>query len=173
MSILPDHQLEILCRAGLVTPFDLEMINPASLDVRLGNEIMVEQEEVSQLQKMSIEECTRESPFYLYPGEFILAHTIETFKVPGNLTGQFALKSSLARAGFEHLMAGYVDPGFWDSVLTLELKNARKMAPIRLWPGMRIGQVIFTRMQAPPIKTYRETGRYNHDHTVTGSKDWG
>ncbi len=172
MSILPDHQIQILCNAGMISPYDPELVNPASLDVRLGNEVMVEQEEHEQMRKVSIEKFTRESPFYLYQGEFVLAHTLETFKVPSNVAGQFALKSSTARAGFEHLMAGYIDPGFWDSVLTLELKNARQLSPIPMWPGMRIGQIVWTRMQAPPTKTYRETGRYNGDHTVQPTKGW-
>ncbi len=172
MSVLPDYQIELLARAGLVAPFDVELLNPASLDVRLGDEIMVEQSDVDQLEKISIKDFTREDPFKLYPGEFILAHTLETFHVPGNITGQFALKSSLARAGFEHLMAGYIDPGFWGSVLTLELKNARQYCPIPLWPGMRIGQVIWTRMQSAPVKSYRETGRYNYDRSVSGTKGW-
>ena len=82
----------------------------------------------------------------------------------------FALKSSLARAGFEHLLAGFIDPGFSNSVLTLELKNARKMHPVPLWPGMRIGQVVWHRMTSSPNVSYRYSGRYNGDSKVTGCK---
>ena len=156
----------------MVTPYDSDLLNPASLDVRLGDELLVEQEGLDPMKRISIKDHSRDDPFYLYPNEFVLAHTLERFQVPSNVAGQFALKSSGARAGFEHLMAGYVDPGFWDSVLTLELKNARQQAYIPLWPGMRIGQIVWTRMQSMPTKTYRETGRYNHDHTVQSTKGW-
>ena len=156
----------------MITPFDLEMVNPASLDLRLGDELMIEQEDHEQFKRISIAHNTREDPYFLYPGEFVLAHSLEKFRVPSNIAGQFALKSSGARAGLEHLMAGYIDPGFWDSVLTLELKNARKLAPIRLFPGMRIGQVVWTRMESMPVRTYRETGRYNHCASVESTKGW-
>jgi len=172
VSILPDHQIQILCNSGMITPFDVEKVNPASLDVTLGNEIMVEQDNSNDLKRMSIEDCTKEKPFLLHPGHFVLAHTVEKFRVPSNIAGQFALKSSLARAGFEHLMAGYIDPGFWDSVLTLELKNARRIAPIPLYPNMRIGQIVWTRMESMPNKTYRETGRYNFCKSVESTKGY-
>ena len=156
----------------MIKPFNKELINPASLDLRLGDELMVEQEKHEQLMRVSIAHNTKEDPFFLYPGEFVLGHTLEKFYVPSNIAGQFALKSSGARAGLEHLMAGYIDPGYWNSVLTLELKNARKLAPIRLYPGMRIGQVVWQKMQSMPIKTYRETGRYNHCKSVESTKGW-
>ena len=170
VSILPDYQIELLSRAGMVKPFDVELINPASQDVRLGTELLIEHEGKEEMKRVSIEGATKDHPWLLYPNEFVLAHTLERFQVPSNVAGQFALKSSLARAGFEHLLAGYIDPGFWDSVLTLELKNARQYRPIPLWPGMRIGQVIWSKMQTVPKKTYRETGRYNNDSTVQENK---
>jgi dCTP deaminase len=55
-------------------------------------------------------------------------------------------------------------------VLTLELKNVRQLHPVRLWPGMKIGQIVFTRMESAPRRSYAVTGRYNGDATVQGSK---
>jgi len=107
----------------MVTPFELELVNPASLDVRLGDNVLIEIEEQKELHPLSITSYSKEKPFLLMPDEFILAQTLETFNMPSNVCGQFALKSSLARAGFEHLLAGWIDPGFHGSVLTLELKN--------------------------------------------------
>jgi dCTP deaminase len=169
--ILPDHAIQKLCvEAGMVTPFDLELVNPASLDVRLGDNVLIELEEQKELHPLSITRYSKEKPFLLMPDEFILAQTLETFNMPSNVCGQFALKSSLARAGFEHLLAGWIDPGFHGSVLTLELKNARRLHELPLWPGMRIGQIIFSQTTSMPLKTYAETGRYNKDATVKGCK---
>ena len=109
-------------------------------------------------------------PVYLNPDEFVLAHTLETFNIPDHLAAQFALKSSVARAGLEHLLAGFIDPGFNNSVLTLELKNARRMERFPLWPGMRIGQIIFYTMDQVPLSSYSETGRYNGDASVAACK---
>jgi dCTP deaminase len=170
--ILSDHDIAKLCREGLITPFDDYLLNPASLDVRLGTQLMIETEDSDELQVAELDPAsiTKNNPFLLRPNEFVLGQTLETFNVPDDICGQFALKSSLARAGFEHLLAGWIDPGFNSSVLTLELKNARQHKAIPLWPGMRIGQIIFMRMSSRPDVSYRDCGRYNGDKQVTGSK---
>lgn len=168
--ILPDFEIARLCLNGMISPFDETLINPASLDVRLGDKVLLESEESRHLRPFDISCYSRNKPFLIDPGEFILAHTRETFNVPDDVAGQFCLKSSLARAGIEHLLAGFIDPGFNNSVLTLELKNARKYHPVMVWPGMRIGQVVWSRLAATPVNSYRETGRYNGDRSVTMSK---
>ena len=170
--ILSDHDIAKLCREGLITPFDDYLLNPASLDVRLGTQLMIETEDSDELQVAELDPAsiTKNNPFLLLPNEFVLGQTLEIFNVPDDICGQFALKSSLARAGFEHLLAGWIDPGFNSSVLTLELKNARQHKAIPLWPGMRIGQIIFMRMSSRPDVSYRDCGRYNGDKQVTGSK---
>lgn len=169
MSTLADWQIAELCRHGLVTPFNPEMLNPASIDVRLGDTLLIESAE-GPMVPYPLGQRTREEPYLLVPGQFVLGQTVESFNVPDNLTGQFILKSSRAREGLEHLLAGYIDPGFHGSVLTLELKNARQLHAIPLWPGMRIGQIVFSEMSEVPSLSYRQTGRYNNDPTVMESK---
>lgn len=168
--IVPDHEIAKLCRDGMITPFESYLLNPASLDVRLGNQIKVEAVETGDLIPVDISDRTKEKPYRLHPGEFILAHTLEVFNVPDDICGQFALKSSLARTGFEHLLAGWIDPGFNNSVLTLELTNARTFKSVPLWPGMRVGQIIWMKMTSRPDVSYRDCGRYNNDLTVTSCK---
>jgi len=153
----------------MITPFDPTLVNPASLDVTLGTNLYVETEEGGLL-PLEISEHTRENPFLLRPNEFILAETAETFNIPDFISAQFVLKSSLARAGLEHLLAGYIDPGFNGSVLTLEFKNAKQFSSFPLWPGMRCGQIIFTEMAEAPLVSYRHKGRYNNDAKVSRSK---
>ena len=168
--ILCDTEIRALCDEGLVDPYDPALVNPASLDVRLGENILVEAEFTSQMQPRSIARFTQDYPFLLQPQEFILAETVETFFLPSFLAGQFALKSSRARSGIEHLMAGYCDPGWQGSKLTLELQNARAIHPVALWPGMRIGQIVFHRMSATPAEDYSIVGHYNFDQQVTAAK---
>ena len=169
MSVLSDRDIHKLCREGMIKPYEERLLNPASLDVRLGNTVMVELPEQHALREVSIEKYTKEFPFYILPDEFMLAHTIETFNLPDDVCAQFALKSSLAREGVEHLMAGWIDPGFNNSVLTLELKNSRRFHEVAIWPGMKIGQIIFYKMNSTPIKSYRVTGRYNNCDSVKAS----
>jgi len=169
MGILADYEIVTLARRGLVTPYDPALVNPASLDVRLGENLLIELPDTPALVPYSIAGNTKEKPFMLQPHEFVLAETLESFKVPNVVAGQLALKSSRAREGIEHLMAGYVDPGYCGR-LTLELQNARCMHPVALWPGMRIGQIVFHKMSLLPNKDYSVTGRYQGDQKVQASK---
>ena len=169
MSVLPDIEILSLVRRDLVTPFDPGLVNPASLDVRLGENLLIEEPKVPALLPYSIAGCTKEKPFLLQPHEFVLAETLEEFRLPDCIAGQLALKSSRAREGIEHLLAGYIDPGYCGR-LTLELQNARLLHPVALWPGMRIAQIVFHRMSMLPAKDYSHTGRYQGDKSVQGSK---
>ena len=168
--ILPDFQIAELCRAGMVTPFDPDLLNPASLDVRLGHTLLVESAESCEMVRYPLHQHHELNPYLFVPGQLALAPTMETFNLPDTIAAQFMLKSSRAREGLEHLLAGYCDPGWSGSVLTMELHNSRQLHPIPLWPGMKIGQMVFHRMAAPPLRSYRETGRYNGDSTVQGSR---
>lgn len=170
MSVLCDWQIRALCAGGMVEPFDEELLNPASLDVVLGDYLMIEDPVNVDLRKIDIRGCTADAPYWLRPGEFVLAETRETFNIPSKVSGQFALKSSRARAGYSHMLAGWIDPGWHGSKLTLELQNARKMHALPLYPGLKIGQIIFYWMSSEPNVSYAEVGHYNNDKTVSASK---
>jgi dCTP deaminase len=169
VAVLSDVDIHALVRQGLVTPFEAELVNPASLDVRLGENLLVESPLTYHLVHRSIAGHTQEEPFLLQPHEFVLAETLEEFRLPDSIAGQLALKSSRAREGIEHLLAGYVDPGYAGR-LTLELQNARSMHAVPLWPGMRIGQIVFHTLTMLPSKDYSKTGRYYGDTAVQQSK---
>jgi dCTP deaminase len=154
----------------MVTPFDPALINPASLDVRLGGTLLIESAQGPEMVPYPLHHHSEAEPYWLQPGQFVLAQTVETFHLPPTVAAQFMLKSSRAREGLEHLMAGYCDPGWSGSVLTLELHNSRQLHPVPLWPGMKIGQMVFHRMDATPLRSYALTGRYNGDATVMASK---
>lgn len=168
--ILCDSQIHALCEGGMVTPFDPVLVNPASLDVRLGGTLLIESAESPALVQYPLWQHTEDEPYWLQPGQFALAQTMETFNLPDNVAAQFMLKSSRAREGLEHLMAGYCDPGWSGSVLTMELHCSRQLHGVKLWPGMRIGQMVFHAMMSKPERSYRVTGRYNGDACVMASK---
>lgn len=122
---------------------------------------MIESAASPEMVPLSIERATAERPYELVPGQFVLAETVEIFNMPEHVAGQFALKSSRAREGLGHMLAGWIDPGFNNSRLTLELKNERQLQRIPLWPGMRIGQIVFHKMSQLALVSYREVGNYN------------
>jgi dCTP deaminase len=169
--ILADRQIAALCLDGqMVAPFDRSLLNPASLDVRLGGTLLIESAESPQLVPYPLEGHTEVNPYFLAPGQFCLAQTVETFNLPDHVAAEFRLKSSRAREGLDQALAVWADPGWHGSVLTMELRNNRKLHSIPLWPGMKIGQMVFHLLQTLPDKSYRETGRYNGDAVVMASK---
>jgi dCTP deaminase len=166
---LPDSEIRQLCEVGMVDPFDASLVNPASLDVRLGDALLIESAESREMVRCPFRVHTEQDPFLLVPGQFVLAPTLEFVRVPEDCSAQFVLKSSRAREGIQHLLAGYLDPGF-HGVITLELKNVRQLHSVPIWPGMKIGQLVFTRMESRPERSYAETGRYHGDTSVMQSK---
>ena len=169
--LLADHQIRELCLTrGMVVPYNEELLNPASLDVMLGDHLMVEVEHTPELQLLSIEHCTQDNPYWLTPQEFVLAQTSETFHLPDDICAQFILKSSRGREGLSHALCGYCDAGWHGSKLTLELHSLRRSHSVPLYPGLKIGQLVFYRMDHAPERSYAVTGRYNADSTVTASK---
>lgn len=168
--ILSDTEIHDLIQQGMVQHYQPELINPASLDLRLGDLIMLESVESHQMIPLSIKGYTAEHPYELVPGQFILAQTMEVFNMPEDVAGLFFLKSSRAREGYENLHAGYADPGWHGSTLTLELKNQRQLQPLAIYPGLKIGQMVFFRMSQRPALSYAAVGHYNNDKLVTASK---
>ncbi len=169
MSVLCDWEIRGLCQGGMVSPFDDSLVNPASLDVRLGDTLLIESAASPSMVPVDISKYSEAQPYVLVPGQFVLAETVEVFNLPKFVAAQFMLKSSRARQGLEHLMAGYCDPGWNGSRLTMELHNSRQLHRIALWPGMRIGQMVFHRMSKNPLHAYDQTGRYNNQPHVQES----
>jgi dCTP deaminase len=170
--ILCDIEIHDLIEQGMVQHHQPELINPASLDLRLGDLIMLESVESQQMIPLSIKGYTSDHPYELVPGQFILAQTMETFVMPEDIAGLFFLKSSRAREGYENLHAGYADPGWHGSALTLEIKNARQLQSLPVYPGLKIGQMVFFRMSQRPALSYALTGSYNNDKLVAASKQF-
>ena len=171
MSVLCDWEIREHCEnSQMVWPFVPDLLNPASLDVVLGDKIMIEVHGMQELQELDISKATEDDPFWLMPGEFVLAQTREIFNLPDRVAAQFVLKSSRAREGYNNMLAGWADPGFNNSVLTLELQNCRKHKDLPLYPNLKIGQMVFFEMSNVPIHSYEVTGRYNGDAGVTSSK---
>jgi dCTP deaminase len=173
MTVLCDWEIKNLCEAGMIEGYAQDLINPASLDVRLGGRLMIEVADTKDFVNVDISHRTSKNPYRLMPGEFCLAETEEIFHIPDTLSAQFVLKSSRAREGYENLLAGWIDPGFGlskGSRLTLELVNARRHWDLPLYPGMKIGQIVFFKMSSIPINSYSKVGRYNGDLRVNASK---
>jgi dCTP deaminase len=171
-------ELKIIVESNYITPVSADAINGASIDIHLGPEIIIENN-----RRNAVVDYRRRDPmpgrrvqmtpdgYILHPGEFILAQSVEVFHLPNHLAAEYKAKSSMARIGLDHCNAGWADPGWQGSVLTLELKNITRETPIRIRPGDAIGQMVFFECNpVPRDRSYAARGRYNGDTSVSGIK---
>jgi dCTP deaminase len=164
--MLADHQIrKAVLRHDLIQGFREGNLNPASYDLTLSD--MISTIEWGVIDTTEVGEYTLDRTmvggvgFLLEPGEFILAATNEVLSVPPTLCARVEGKSSLGRLGLAvHITAGFIDPGFHGSV-TLEIANLQKN-PVILHAGMRIAQVAFNYMSAPPEMPYGLKGHYQN-----------
>ena len=182
--ILSDRTIRAEVATGriVIEPFDDSMVQPSSIDVRLDDRFLVfrnhtrgvidVKEDVSDLTEMVT--ATEDKPFLLHPGEFVLGSTAERVALPDDIVGRIEGKSSLGRLGLLiHTTAGFVDAGF-EGYLTLELSNVATL-PITLYPGMKIGQISFLRMDGPADVPYGAGGlgsKYSGQVGPTPSQYW-
>jgi len=154
---------------------DQELVNPASVDIRIGSTILVERKQVKEWLKnrftddmvqCDMRRYTEVNPYVLGPGEFVLISTYEDITVPNGLVMDLKLKSTCARQGFNHSLAFWVDPG-WSGVLTMEIQNVRKDAKLPLWYGMRFAQAILYTVKG---KHDNYKGRYQYAKVAEGAK---
>lgn len=169
--ILSDKTLtKMLVEGTLVAePIEKEQIQPASIDIRLGNTFSIVRDSSSGIITLEnkIEYETIETDTYvLLPGQFVLATTMEYFELPDNLTAFVEGRSSLGRMGLFIQNAGWVDPGFKGEI-TLELFNANRCA-IELKAGRRVGQLVFAEMDDTAMNPYN--GKYQGQKGATGSR---
>ena len=168
-------------RVGL-DPYDPSMVQPSSIDVRLDRYFRVFENHryphidpaAEQPDLTRLVEPHGDEPFILHPGEFALASTYEVVTLPDDVAGRLEGKSSLGRLGLlTHSTAGFIDPGFSGHV-TLELSNVATL-PIKLWPGMKIGQLCLFRLSSPAEHPYGSSvygSRYQGQRGPTPSKSF-
>src|SRR3954467_15586375 len=180
--LLSDRDIRDAIESGRVKlePYDPAMVQPSSIDVRLDRFYRVfenhryphidpaeEQDDLTRLVESKPDE-----PFILHPGEFVLGSTYEVISLADDLAARLEGKSSLGRLGLlTHSTAGFIDPGFSGHV-TLELSNVATL-PIKLWPGMKIGQVCVLRLTSPAEHPYGSSvygSRYQGQRGPTPSR---
>lgn len=170
--ILNDKELAKLIDSDnpLVYPVSENGIQPASVDIRLGDNFLrpvpkYRSNEYNQFDK-PVEYDKFSGEILIDSHEFILATTVEFVNLPNDLTAFVEGRSSIGRMGLFIQNAGWVDPGFKGRI-TLELYNASK-APILLKPLTRVGQLVFCRMSDKCLNPYN--GKYQGQDDTTGSK---
>lgn len=169
--MLVDHEIEFAVQTSqiLITPFARQMLQPASIDLRLGRELLLHTPP-SGAHTDPAEDTTdhwhpltmrKDSGVLLHPGELVLGATYEVVRLGERHAARFEGKSSLGRIGLmTHVTAGFIDPGF-EGQITVELHNVSSV-PIRLRPGMKIGQMCVFRLGAEPRALYGSKAAGSH-----------
>ena len=182
--LLADRDIRAAIAAGRVglEPYDAEMVQPSSVDVRIDRYFRVFENHryphidpsVEQAELTRLVEPEGDEPFILHPGEFVLGSTYEVVSLPDDVSARLEGKSSLGRLGLlTHSTAGFIDAGFSGHV-TLELSNVATL-PIKLWPGMKIGQLCFFRLTSPaeaPYGSGAQGSRYQGQRGPTPSRSF-
>ena len=182
--LLSDRDILAELDAGRIRmePYDAAMMQPSSIDVRLDRFFRVfENHRYPHIDPSADQpDLTRqvepagEEPFILHPGEFVLGSTYEVVTLPDDVAARLEGKSSMGRLGLlTHSTAGFIDPGFSGHV-TLELSNVATL-PIKLWPGMKIGQLCFFRLSSPaehPYGSAKYGSRYQGQRGPTPSRSY-
>ena len=182
--LLSDRDIRAAVEAKRIVldPYDPAMVQPSSIDIRLDRYFRVFEnhryphidpaQEQADLTRMV--ESVADEPFVLHPGEFVLASTYELVTLGDDMAARLEGKSSLGRLGLlTHSTAGFIDPGFTGHV-TLELSNVATL-PIKLWPGMKIGQLCFFALSSPsehPYGSDRHGSRYQGQRGPTPSRSY-
>ncbi len=153
----------------VIEPITKEQLQPASVDIRLGNTFSVVDDTPSGVitlgNKIEYKSIVTDT-YLILPGQFVLATTMEYFELPDDLTAFVEGRSSLGRMGLFIQNAGWVDPGFKGEI-TLELYNANRCA-IELKAGRRVGQLVFAKMDDAALNPYN--GKYQGQRGATGSR---
>lgn len=182
--LLSDRDIRTEIESGRVVlePYHPAMIQPSSIDVRLDRYFRLfdnhkypvidpaeDQPDLTRLVQVDPGEA-----FVLHPGEFVLGSTFEAVTLPDDVAARLEGKSSLGRLGLlTHSTAGFIDPGFTGHV-TLELSNVATL-PIKLWPGMKIGQLCFFRLSSAAEHPYGSSvygSRYQGQRGPTASRSF-
>jgi dCTP deaminase len=177
-----DIRAEIVAGRVALDPFDETLLQPSSVDLRLDRHFRtfnnhaythidpaLQQDDLTRMVEPPPDEA-----FVLHPGEFVLGSTYEVITLPDDVAGRLEGKSSLGRLGLlTHSTAGFIDPGFSGHV-TLELSNVANL-PIRLWPGMKVGQLCLFRLSSPSEHPYGSPvygSRYQDQRGPTPSRSY-
>lgn len=169
--ILSDKTLIKMIDEGTlgVSPLTEGQIQPASIDIRLGDTFSIVEDSSTGIITLENEityKIIKTDTYVLLPGQFVLATTMEYISLPDNLTAFVEGRSSLGRMGLFIQNAGWVDPGFKGEI-TLELFNANRCA-IELKAGRRVGQLVFAEMDQTALNPYN--GKYQGQKGATGSR---
>lgn len=162
MTLTDTELRDALANDLTIAPLDDEQIQPASVDLRLGEEFVVHDSarpdeidtRADEVQAGYTKTTVPEAGIKIHPDTVVLGTTQEVVSLPDDIAGTVKGRSSFGRLGLIVHTAGFVDPGF-EGHITLEFVN-HNPRPIRVYPGQRVCQLVLERCEAPAETAYGE-----------------
>lgn len=175
---LVDKELKQFIAAGGIHNCPFDLVNPASVNLEVGDSARIEMPITngqgviigSSMEPLDLRNFSQRKPYMLAPGAFLLTDVKQVLRLPADYEAQVILRSSAARAGFDHALAGYVDPSYCGR-LTLEFVNCRRYQHLGVYPGQQLVQLRIYKLPEPPSVGYDRTGRYYMAKEVEANKD--
>jgi dCTP deaminase len=159
--VKPDFWIKEWGKNGGVEPFVEAHVNPASYDLTIDGHWICPTRDPEEFIS---DEIT------LFPGEVVLATSIEYVKLPRDVVGDLKLKSSLGRLWLNHSLSGWIDCNFQGQI-TLELQNLGPY-PRKIAKGTRVAQLVFYQMSDPPQVAYGENGKGHYQGQTGVTRTW-
>jgi dCTP deaminase len=172
--MLGDSAIREAIARGYITISGLtdNAIQPASVDLRLGETLYIQRSDGSFLEH----NLRTRGPYKMFFGDFILGATYEWITLSptkngpqtetGHVVGEMVGKSSRAREAIIVEAAGHFDPG-WDGYGTLEISN-RGRTPVVLTYMMPICQMRFHYVDGKVLRPYGHEELGSHYQLAMG-----
>ncbi len=179
MSVLSDKWIKKMALEGMITPFEDKQVREGKIsyglssygyDARVSNEFKIftnvnsdivdpKNFKPSNFLTKKVSECV------IPPNSFVLASTIEYFKIPKDVLVICLGKSTYARCGII-VNVTPLEPG-WEGHVTLEFSNTTPL-PAKIYANEGVAQFVFLKGNERPEVTYSDRkGKYMGQVGVT------
>ena len=179
MTVLSDKWIKKAAQGGMIKPFVNKQVRKGKIsfglssygyDARVSNEFKiftnVNSEIVDPKNFKSTNFVTKKtSECIIPPNSFVLARTVEKFKIPNDVMVICLGKSTYARCGII-VNVTPLEPG-WEGYVTLEFSNTTPL-PAKIYANEGVAQFIFLKGNEKPEVTYADrNGKYMGQTGVT------
>ena len=179
MSVLSDKWIKKMALDGMISPFEEKQISEGKIsyglssfgyDARVSNEFKIftnvnseivdpKNFKPSNFVTKNVSECI------IPPNSFVLASTVEYFKIPKDVLVICLGKSTYARCGII-VNVTPLEPG-WEGHVTLEFSNTTPL-PAKIYANEGAAQFVFLKGNEEPLVTYeKRNGKYMKQSGVT------
>jgi dCTP deaminase len=165
MSTLSGKKIAEMVQEGKmkIDPFDHELIQPASYDLRLGHKILTGP--LSSGENGIVIELTKKKPsFQIHFGQMVGVLSLERIQLPLDICGRFGVRSSFSRRGLNAFGGLQLDPG-WRGRLNMNFLNVGP-EPITLTLHDPLFSVEFQRLEEPAEIEYNGPYQDQDDFTA-------